>query len=857
MPEYMLRTVFILCLFICLIQFRIQAQVYHVAGKITDAETGVSMAFVNVVINNGREGTTSDINGRFSIHSDEPVKSILFSFVGYDKLSVDLKDYLKSHPGLNPENLPVKLKKSTVLLKELVFEAAENPANRIIRKAVENKKINNPERIKSFTYKSYNKFIVDAEIDERDLDQVREQRKGPDVEKFLENKYLFLMESVTERKYKYPNRSKEVVLANRVSGLKNPMFTTLANSFQPFAFYDDYITILGKNFLNPLSKGSFKKYFFILEDSIYSYGHKVYIISFEPRKKSFEGLKGLLYINTYKYALENVIAETPNLFEQLSGKVDLSNPPGGNFEMDENEEPPQMKKMKKRPPGTDAPNLILKIQQKYTLIDSTYWFPSQLNTDILIGDASGKSKSLLKGMGRSYLTDIELFDDIKSSVFDRMALEYDPKSSKRDSLFWSKYRIEPLDKKEKETYVFLDSVGKEAHLDRNIIMIGALTTGKLPVGVFDFDINRFLDFNLYEYVRMGIGVHMSNRLSKFIGIGGYGAWAFGDKEFKYGGDLALNLTDKNDVKVSFLYSKDLLEAGGTEFYMDDPIPSERRRRLAINNFDRVENMEGALSFYFLKYLDTRIAFSRNTKETTTDYRYLPPEQAEPDTQSVFDFAEIKVGLKYSFREKYVEILGNKVSMGSKYPVIWLNYTKGFDGVAGGAYNYHKFDLKLYKSWLIRGLGKPSIVIKAGYAVGNIPYSNLYNGNGSYDIRVPLEAINNFQTMRTNEFLSDRYVALYFTHSFGIVKLNPRISTPEFVFITNFGIGSLSHPERHINYPFKTMEKGYFESGLSVRKLVKIKGILGFGVGAYYRYGPYGLGFFSDNIAVKMTLDLSF
>ncbi len=841
----------------CMIQQGLKAQIYHVAGKITDAESGESLAFVNVVINNGREGTTSDINGRFSIHSDQPVQDLSFSFVGYEKLTIKIKDFLKNNSRSDVENLQVKLRKSTVILKELVFEAGENPANRIIRKAVENKKINNPEKIKSFSYKSYNKFIVDANIDEKDLEQMKKEDEGRDVEKFLENKYMFLMESVTERKYKYPNRSKEVVLANRVSGLKNPMFTTLANSFQPFDFYDDYITILGKNFLNPVSKGSFNKYFFTLQDSIYSYGHKVYIISFEPRKKNFEGLRGLLYINTYKYALENVIAETPNLFEQISGKVDLSNPPGEDLEMDESGEVPQIKRGKRRPMAPDAPDLILKIQQKYVLIDSTYWFPSQLNTDILIGDASGKSKSVLKGMGRSYLVDIKLFDDIKSKEFDRMALEYDPKSNKRDSLFWAKYRIEPLDKKEKDTYEFLDSLGREAHLDRNILMLGALTTGKIPLGVFDFDAERFLDFNLYEYVRMGIGIHTSNRLSKFFNIGGYGAWAFGDKEFKYGGDLALNLTDKNDLKLSFLYSKDLMEAGGTTFYKDQPMKSERRRRFVLDNFDRVENIEGAVSFYFLKYLDARVAFSKNTKETTTDYCYLPPEIVEPDSQRIFDFAEMKVGLKYSFREKYVEILGNKVSMGSKYPVIWLNYTKGFDGVAGGHYSYHKFDLKFYKSWLIRGFGKPSIVIKAGYAVGDIPYSNLYNGNGSYDIRIPLEAVNSFQTMRTNEFLSDRYVALYLTHSFGVIKLNPRRSTPEFVFITNIGFGDLSHPERHTGYPFKTMEKGYFESGLSIRKLVKIKGLLGFGVGAYYRYGPYGLGFFSDNIAVKVTLDLSF
>jgi hypothetical protein len=253
----------------------------------------------------------------------------------------------------------------------------------------------------------------------------------------------------------------------------------------------------------------------------------------------------------------------------------------------------------------------------------------------------------------------------------------------------------------------------------------------------------------------------------------------------------------------------------------------------------------------------RIAFGKNIKETTTSYLYQPQIADVTDPQRIFHFAEMKIGLKYSFREKYVEVLGNRVSVGSKYPVIWFNYTQGFDGVAGGNYNYKKFDFKLYKSWLIRGFGKPSIVVRGGYATGDIPYSNLYNGHGSYDIRVPLEAVNSFQTMRTNEFLSSRYLALYFSHNFGIIKLNPRRSTPEFVFITNIGFGDLDHPERHLDYPFKTMGKGYFESGLSIRKLVKIKGLLGFGVGAYYRYGPYGNEYFSDNIAVKMTLDFSF
>ena len=841
----------------------VSAQHRTVSGIVLDSESYESLAFVHMIVNDSRTGTTTDINGRFQLRSDKDIETIKLSFVGYEVLEINLNEYLKANPRYKIDDLIILLKKSTFLLKEVVFEAGENPAHPIIRQAVANKKSNNPERIQSFTYQSYNKFIVDADVDESDLEA--EQDSSESITDYLEKRYLFLMESVTERKYKYPNRSKEFVIANRVSGLKNPMFTTLANSFQPFSFYDDYITILNKNYLNPVSKGSTNKYFFWLQDSIYSQGHKVYIISFEPRKKNFEGLKGLLYINTYKYAIENVIAETSNVFESLtseSGSIEDRE----SMEMDLSEDNPKVKRKRKREDKKDFEiNLIIKIQQKYELVDSTYWFPSQLNTDIEIGDATGNSKSLLQGKGRSYLTKIKLDEPLKSREFDRMAVEYDPNSNRRDSLFWEARRIEPLGPRGIETYTYLDSVGKAENIDRSMAIIGTLATGKIPAGVFDIDINRFLDFNLYESVRLGFGMHTSPRLSRVFAIGGYGAWAFGDKAFKYGGDLAFNLTKKNELRLFAEYFNDVRESGGTSFYLDNnPLTSERRRNLMIENMDKVEQLEAGATFYTLKYLDIKASFRRSTKEPTNNYQYVPTNPELDGPQSVFDFSEIHFGLKYSFREKFVEVLGNKVSLGTKYPVVWINYTKGLEGVAGGNYGYDKIDFKLTKSWLIRGFGQPSLTVKAGYATGDIPYSNLYNGNGSYEVKVPLEAVNSFQTMRLTEFLSDKYIALHYAHTIGKIKLNPRRSTPEFLFLTSIGFGDLENPERHfqltddglVPFDFKTMEQGYFESGVSIRNLLRLGGIFGFGVGFYYRYGPYALSKTTDNMAFKITLDLS-
>jgi len=842
--------------------YSVHAQQRSISGTVLDAESYESLAFVHMVINDSQVGTTTDINGRFQLRASGEIERIHLSYVGYEAKTIDVVDYLRENPQYSANDFIILLQKSTYLLKEVVFEAGENPAHPIIQKAVENKDSNNPEKIASFTYKSYNKFIIDAEIDEKDLEQ--EEDSTESIQKYLEKRYLFLMESVTERKYKYPDRNKEIVLANRVSGLKNPMFTTLANSFQPFTFYDDYITILNKNYLNPISKGSINKYFFWLEDSIFSEGHKVYIISFEPKRKNFDGLKGLLYINTHKYALENVIAETANVFESLTGGKSSSMYDEENMEVDMSEETPKVRRNRKKERDSFEVSLIIKIQQKYELLEGDHWFPAQLNTDIEIGDATGNSKSLLQGKGRSYLSGIQLFQPIKSREFDRMAVEYDPKANQRDSSFWDSYRVEPLGPRGQETYIYLDSVGKASNLDMKIAALGALTSGKIPLGIFDIDLNTLLDFNLYESVRLGFGMHTSPRFSEVVTVGGYGAWAFRDKAFKYGGDIAFNLTKKNDLRLYALYFNDVMESGATSFYLDnDPLTSERRRHFMVENMDKVERIEGGIRFYFLKYLDMNASFRKTTKEVTSNYRYLSVNPDLEGPQSTFDFAEIQVGLKYSFREQYIEVLGNKVPLGTKYPTIWLNYTKGLDGLASGKHDYDKIDFKLTKSWLLRGFGEPSITIKAGYATGDIPYPNLYNGNGSYEIKVPLEAVNSFQAMRLTEFLSSKYIAIYYSHLIGTLKLNPRRSTPTFLFLTSIGFGDLDHPDRHMQQSdvlepldVKTMEKGYYESGISIRNIYRFAGVFGLGVGYYYRYGPYALRVPIDNMAFKITLDFS-
>ena len=53
--------------------------------------------------------------------------------------------------------------------------------------------------------------------------------------------HAFITETVTERDYLYPEKTKEKIKAVKISGLKNPMFVLIASQFQSFSFYKDYM----------------------------------------------------------------------------------------------------------------------------------------------------------------------------------------------------------------------------------------------------------------------------------------------------------------------------------------------------------------------------------------------------------------------------------------------------------------------------------------------------------------------------------------------------------------------------------------------------------------------------------------
>lgn len=780
----MLRYFLLLSLLFCTADLYSQ---YTYKGIVTDGQTKEPLPFVNVTGDDQKQGTVSDIDGEFIFNSASRLTELHFFYIGYEPATYLIKS------DTDPSSIRIALKRKPVGLKEVIVVAGENPAHRIINLAISNREKNDPENLEGFSYESYNKFVVTADS----LEKVQSQKMDTSLEAakaFFRSNHLFLSESVTKRYYRYKGLSNETVLASRVSGLKSPLFTLLGTQFQSFTFYKDHITVSDKNYLNPLSPNSTRKYIFILEDTTYSGSDTIYQISFQPRAgKNFDGLKGVLYINTHGYAIQNVIAEP---FEDVATKV--------------------------------------KIQQLYSLTEGR-WFPVQLNSDLIFGTLSINGRPV-KGNARTYLSAIRIGDQKPKSEFSEITVDVDKDALNRDEEFWNRYRKDSLTVKDKKTYQVIDSIGKEAKLEEKLLVFNSFLTGRYPVGKLDLDLNRIIDYNRHEEYRIGAGIYTNNRISKLVTAGGYFAYGTGDDSWKYGASVSARVKGIKDGILTVEYINDVTESGNKgEFLRKQSLLAEDYRRLSVNMMDKIESYSVSAGFRWLKYLHSSIVLEHWDRLPL----YVQNES------KLYSATEIKAQFRYVYKEKFIRLLGDPISLGSDKPVFWFSCTKGLKGILNGQYEYIRTDMMIKDQILIRNTGTFNYTVKAGDLTGvkGLPFA--YHLRGSY-LNWALFDDESFQTMGINEFFTTRYLNVFIRHDFGTLLFKTKYFSPS-LGITS-AIGFIKEKAE--------FDKPFMESGLLLQDIIKVS-FMKLGLGGFYRYGYHHLKNEPENFTVKTIFRIAF
>ncbi|HEU4788292.1 MAG TPA: DUF5686 family protein, partial [Flavobacterium sp.] len=298
----------------------LQAQ-FQVNGIVKDASTQKTLPFASIVSNDG-SNTISDVDGKFSLASENKITSITVSYIGYIKNTINIENDKLFYK--------IALIQKTNQLNE-VLVSNENPALAIIKKTIQNKTENNPQKkLKSFEFKSYNKLIVTANPDSINgtIDSVfvtnsyetylkKLDSTDYKFKQLIKKQHLFQTEKVS--KYQYDGkRLKETILGTRMAGFKQPVYEILTFNLQSYSIYDPKYELFETKYKSPIANDALNDYNYKLLDTVAINGRNTYMVYFKNKKeRRAAGLEGILYIDEINFAIAKAIM-------RIKGILDIS-----------------------------------------------------------------------------------------------------------------------------------------------------------------------------------------------------------------------------------------------------------------------------------------------------------------------------------------------------------------------------------------------------------------------------------------------------------------------------------------------------------------------------------------------------
>lgn len=777
---------------------------------VVDQVTGQPIPFVHVkAVGTGQVGTTTDVLGGFSIDRFQQAVSLIFSHVGYEKLEITLRTL---------ESLStIELKPLVMELQEFEFSAGENPALPIVRQAIQNRSINNPENLESYRYSSYNKVLVT--LDGLSEDPLEDNSSL----KFLEGGHLFMSESYSEVKFKKPGKRNETVKATKLSGIENPIFAAVSTTFQPFSVYTDHIKILEIPFVNPISPDGMRKYDYFLEDSLQTESGKSYLISYQPKEgKSYHLGKGLVYISSNRFALENFLLK----------------------------------------PADESGQIFFEIQQR-NRFDGGHWFPEQLNSFYLFKelDVNGRTGKLVN---QTFLSEVGINDLDPKEKISAIDITYDI----RKDYEWGNLRKDTLSTREVLTYDRFERLDPKTKrlLNNGANIFAYLSTGRLKLGVVDLIPNRLLRFNRYERLGLGLGLSTNETLSNFFRVGGYVRYGTRDQAWKYGANADFFLNPEQDTRLQLSYSEDIHEPGRSmmEYGRTFGTAGQYFRNFLADRMDQVQRYGLQFSGMPIKGFRYKLLASVENRFQSLDYAQTAPDVYARETTAT----EAGVELNYTGGQSITRIGNDLLALTLSYPVVGLRMTKAIPALFQGDQDFINTEFRFIHQWSTGNSLHQFNMSAQGIWGSDLPISYLNTGMGvrtpaSGQFDLPVSFSGYLQTMQLYEFLSDRSVYVSYAHLTGPLftkRSKSVVFAPQVKFHQSFAIGSLTNPERYNFVNISTMERGYLESGLEFANLIKFTSgfqAQGWGFGVFYRYGPYALPEMKDNLRFTLSLTAGF
>lgn len=775
---------------------------YVINGKVVDNNSGEGIPFATIFFKKSAIGTAADLEGNFVLKFDKlPSDTLRIEAMGYTGISKILRKTQHDY------NFILELDRSNTPLSEVVFYAGEDPAITLMKRIIEKKPLNNPDRLENYKYEAYNRL-------EADLQRMTKEQfaKIPILKSYTfifnnldtqsESKPylpLYLTETMSDYYYqRKPNKQREIIKASLVKGVNNENVDKyLGTLYQNINVYDNYIPVFDKKFVSPISNDGLFFYKYKIKDTQMAYGHRIILVQYKPKREGENCFAGDFWVVDSVLAIQRVSMDLPKL---------------ANINWVEK----------------------ASLYQEYAPVDSI-WFC--IKDKFVATFGAYKSKKLPGMIGRKTTTyhHIAINDTGVTRMLNDPKLKEEVVKSDSARLhndeWWAASRPDTLSKNEKAIYKMVDTINQMPITQAYINTITFLTSGVKDFGPIELGPYYYLySRNPVEGNRFRLSVGTPRTL-KNAHFTGYLAYGTKDEEFKYGltGLWILNRAPRLNIYASYVHDINP-RTNNQERQSNDNIFSNMFRKRGVPWKLAMEENE-----HFEVYKEYFGGFSHKIIFDHIDFRPFAPlpsydifKDIEGNPASNVISTEVGLELRYAYKEKYLEGLYKRKNLSSKYPILRLQLTSGIKGALNSAYKYQKAVFTINESINIPPLGHINYSLYAGKYFGTLPYPllKLHPGNEFYSYNK-----NTFEMMNTYEFISDQFAGFSIEHNIGggIFNKIPGIKQLKLrQFWTAKGvIGSLSNDNNKLNiqpgkYPFRHLEGNpYLEIGTGVSNILEL------------------------------------
>ena len=714
-----------------------------VSGYIFD-EANEPVAFATILFKGSIEGTITDENGKFYLESKKNWSQLVVSFIGYENLEIELSKKVTF-------NLKLIIKEETNTLNEVVIAVGKqpkknNPAISILEKIWKKRRQNGLKKFNQYNYKKYEKVefdlnTIDSTFKEKSLFRgIQFVFKNIDTSAITGKTYLpvFLNESVSEVFGDNTlNKEKETIRGNKNTGFSNnqAIINFIDDLYNDYNIYDNYIKLFYKSFVSPLSKTGINNYNYFLSDSAFIKNKWCYNIIYYPRRKNELTFKGDFWVNDTTFAIAEI-----NMKASKSANINWVKE--------------------------------IYIEQEFDILNDSIFL---LKRDYFLSDFAINKKEESKGLygKRTTLYNNYSFNKVKKSNFYETSNNIiDKKIYNQSDEFWTKNRVEKLNKDELGIYSMLDTLTTVKKFKNLSNIVATFSSGYFEFDKINFDYGPIFStfgYNDVEGIRLRSGGRTYFSYDDPWRLEAYTAYGFRDQKFKYGFQGKAILNEKNRLIISGGNRRDVEQIGSSLTASTDVlgrsdgsssvIGTGQNNRLTNVNLSKLSLQAEPFNNFVVSISGSYKTLSSASEFFSLDYNDI--SSSSGISSQIKQFETIFTANYYPGR-KVAGFGVERTTNSDKLRNIFLQVTRGSKNLFNSDFDYTKVQFSYSQPWFIGGFGRLKTSLEAGKTFGEVPLGllSVVPGNQTY-----FAFFNTFNQLDFYEFVTDTYTTFHLEHNF--------------------------------------------------------------------------------------------